>query len=364
MKKQFNLILFSVCMITLSFTNSLWALELITREVMEEKVITEVDLVRKADNFIILFDGSSHTNKLVPGTNKSQIAVAKELLKQRNQWFPELGYSGGLYLLSGWTSFKTLYPVQRYEREAFGRAIDQLPDEGEGNNLLQLALFELEKVLSSLSGRTVVFLYTDGTFTGVSHPKTPVEIAKDIVQKHDVSFYIISSADDSIAKKDMLKRVASISPGSRVIPIDTFLKRPEYLSGALFTVKVSSYVKLTPKTEMAGFTTENMLFDFNGHAIRTDYEQKLALLGRFLQENTQAYVVLNGYTDGIGSKAYNLSLSEARAMSVTDYLIKNFGIAPDRIVPLWHGDLNPAADNGSAEGRQLNRRVEIAVGGL
>ena len=364
MKKKFKLILFSVFMITFSFTNSLWALELITREVMEEKVITEVDLIRKADNFIILFDGSSPTNTLVPGTNKSRIALAKELLQQRNQWFPELGYNGGLYLLSGWTSFKTIYPVQRYEREAFGRALDQLPNEGQGNNLLQLALFELEKVLSTISGRTVVFLYTDGTFTGVDYPETPVEIAKKIAQKHDVSFYIINTADDSIAKKNMLNNVAAISPGSRVIPIDTFLKRPEYLSGALFTVKVNSYVKLTPRTEVAGFTTDNMLFDFNSNAIRTEYEQRIALLGRFLQENPQTYVVLNGYTDGIGSKAYNLSLSEARAMSVTNYLQKNFGIALDRIVPLWHGDLNPAGDNGSAEGRQLNRRVEIAVGGL
>jgi outer membrane protein OmpA-like peptidoglycan-associated protein len=49
---------------------------------------------------------------------------------------------------------------------------------------------------------------------------------------------------------------------------------------------------------------------------------------------------------------------------VADYLAENFGIDPLRIVPMWYGELNPTADNGSADGRALNRRVETTVGGL
>ena len=48
--------------------------------------------------------------------------------------------------------------------------------------------------------------------------------------------------------------------------------------------------------------------------------------------------------------------------SVKDYLVNKFSIDMDRIVTLWYGELNPANDNATEEGRQLNRRVEIAVG--
>jgi len=58
------------------------------------------------------------------------------------------------------------------------------------------------------------------------------------------------------------------------------------------------------------------------------------------------------------------SLSEQRANSVKDYLVNTAGIGDDRIVTLWFGEINPAADNATEEGRQRNRRVEIAVGGV
>ena len=46
------------------------------------------------------------------------------------------------------------------------------------------------------------------------------------------------------------------------------------------------------------------------------------------------------------------------------YLVENFDIDPLRVAPMWYGELNPTADNSSASGRALNRRVESAVGGL
>jgi OOP family OmpA-OmpF porin len=107
-----------------------------------------------------------------------------------------------------------------------------------------------------------------------------------------------------------------------------------------------------------------MLFDFASDAIRPAYIQKLDQLGRFLQDNPQAFVVAQGHTDSIGGKEFNLALSAERALVVGEYLVHEFGIDPIRIIALWYGDANPAADNGTAEGRQLNRRVEIAIGGL
>ena len=157
---------------------------------------------------------------------------------------------------------------------------------------------------------------------------------------------------------------ARASTCSRVIPLTAFMDNPLYLSGALFTVKTSSYVRLKPTTQVVGVVADNMLFDYNSPAIRSEYNEKLDMLGDYLQKNPDAYVVAGGFADSTGEEEYNLALSERRAASVKDYLVNTFSIDANRIVTLWFGELNPVADNATDEGRQLNRRVEIAVGGL
>ena len=87
-------------------------------------------------------------------------------------------------------------------------------------------------------------------------------------------------------------------------------------------------------------------------------------LAQFLQENPQSYVVVSGHTDNIGTEEVNMIVSKGRALTVANYLIDNHGIDPLRVVPLWFGKSNPVASNSNEMGRQLNRRVEIAVGGM
>ena len=88
------------------------------------------------------------------------------------------------------------------------------------------------------------------------------------------------------------------------------------------------------------------------------------MLGQFLQTTPSAFVVAAGFADNSGDEEYNLWISERRVANFKTYLVDNFAINGDRIVTLWYGELNPVADNETEEGRQLNRRVEVAVGGL
>ena len=80
-----------------------------------------------------------------------------------------------------------------------------------------------------------------------------------------------------------------------------------------------------------------------------------------MTSNPNSYVVLAGFTDSVGSEEYNLGLSRRRAESVGAYLM-NANVGEDRIVKDWFGKLNPVADNATAEGRRMNRRVEIGIG--
>jgi outer membrane protein OmpA-like peptidoglycan-associated protein len=155
-----------------------------------------------------------------------------------------------------------------------------------------------------------------------------------------------------------------VNASSRAIPLAAFMAYPSYHSGALFTVKTTAYVRLRPTTQVVGFVANDMLFDWDSPAIRSDYFEKLDMLGDFLQKNPSAYVVAAGFSDSTGDAEYNLELSARRTLSFMAYLAGNFGIDPIRIVPLWFGELNPVGDNTTRSGRQLNRRVEIAVAGI
>jgi OOP family OmpA-OmpF porin len=81
------------------------------------------------------------------------------------------------------------------------------------------------------------------------------------------------------------------------------------------------------------------------------------------QDRVNAKVEVAGHTDAVGDESYNQSLSEKRAQTVKDYLVRS-GVAAERISVVGYGEAQPRDTNDTIEGRRLNRRVEIrAIGG-
>jgi OOP family OmpA-OmpF porin len=341
--------------------NTAGAVEIITADVIEKKILTEIDFIKNADNFIIMFDSSKTMQETLPGTNKSKLTVAKGILKLRNELLPDLGFTAGLYLYT--QPFRAIYSAQRYDRAGFRNAIDQLPDEAEGRTDLKKGLHEMRTIIAGLSGKTVVFIFSDGKLVLNTVGNPPKEIARQIAEKNDVSFYVISSATGENEIK-LLEAVSSINASSRVIPLEAFLYNPGYISGALFDILETSTVKLDVVKKVVGVALDDILFDFNSADIKAEHVDELDKLGNFLKANPSTFVILDGYTDNVGTDEANLWVSRFRVQGVVDYLMDNFGIDQRRIVPMWYGELNPTADNGTAEGRARNRRVESIVGGL
>ena len=77
-------------------------------------------------------------------------------------------------------------------------------------------------------------------------------------------------------------------------------------------------------------------------------------------ENKNVYLEDQGHTDATGSQQYNLGLAQQRAESVRRYLHEQ-GVALDRMSTISYGEDAPRADNGNADGRAKNRRVEVVV---
>jgi outer membrane protein OmpA-like peptidoglycan-associated protein len=84
-------------------------------------------------------------------------------------------------------------------------------------------------------------------------------------------------------------------------------------------------------------------------------------LGETMLSFGNTYLDVEGNTDARGNEGVNKSLSQKRAESVKNYLIKNFSIEPKRFIAVGKGSANPIAPNDTEDGRALNRRTDIKV---
>ena len=103
-----------------------------------------------------------------------------------------------------------------------------------------------------------------------------------------------------------------------------------------------------------------ILFDFDSSALRPEAQRHLTELAASLREYDDSEVLIVGHTDSVGTEEYNQGLSERRAQSAGNFLVRA-GVAPDRVRTMGLGELEPVASNETAAGRQENRRVEVAI---
>lgn len=356
--RKFKMIILGIFVLA-CFVSNASAAEIITIEDFEQKIVTRDHFTKMADNAVILFDASLSMNETYKDSGKSRYELAKNFLMDGNKRMPDLGHNIGIYLYTPWTP---IYPMQPYNKQKVAEALENLPEKASGVTYLVEGLKNLKPILENLSGLTVVFLFTDGSYTK-TEVREPGYYAQELAENYNICFYIISSAK-SKANEKMLRRVSSYNPCSRVIPFDMYITRPEYNSGALYVVRSTIDIETLSDQKVIGLKTDNILFDYNKYDIQPVFYQELDEIGQFLAKHPESYVVLHGYTDDVGSQTYNLSLSRKRVESVSRYLTGSLDVDHARVITLWYGKANPIASNSNDTGRALNRRVEIAVGGL
>jgi outer membrane protein OmpA-like peptidoglycan-associated protein len=100
-------------------------------------------------------------------------------------------------------------------------------------------------------------------------------------------------------------------------------------------------------------------FDVNSATVKPSFKPSLAKVADVLKRYDSKMTVV-GYTDSTGSESYNQQLSQRRAEAVRGELVGD-GVPAERLSAIGRGEFEPRADNGTAEGRAQNRRVEILV---
>lgn len=108
------------------------------------------------------------------------------------------------------------------------------------------------------------------------------------------------------------------------------------------------------------FTLDNVFFDSGKSTLRAESNKELNELAEYMNLAKTLVIEIAGHTDNVGAAEANQKLSEDRANAVKQYLQKK-GIAAERVVAKGYGDTQPVADNGTAAGKQKNRRTEVRI---
>lgn len=103
-----------------------------------------------------------------------------------------------------------------------------------------------------------------------------------------------------------------------------------------------------------------LLFDFDSDRIRPEAARNFQELAKSLNKFGDSNLLIVGHTDSQGEDAYNMSLSQRRANAASAYL-QSQGVPSSRISTSGRGESEPVATNATEAGRQLNRRVEVAI---
>lgn len=102
-------------------------------------------------------------------------------------------------------------------------------------------------------------------------------------------------------------------------------------------------------------------FEINRDDIQLRDEEKLSVVGTFMNKYPETTALIEGHTDNVGSPARNMELSRQRADQVVDYMVKTHKINRSRLKAVGYGETRPLASNSTDAGKRLNRRIDAVI---
>ncbi|MDP3426725.1 MAG: OmpA family protein [Humidesulfovibrio sp.] len=314
----------------------------------------------KVDNFILFVDHSGSMAMTSEALKGIKIKLAKDLATKMNAEIPELGYTSAV---NTFAPYGTQLAPTRYSRPAVAGALGKINTNYEiygRNTPMGMGLTDLDGVLSKLSGKTALIIFTDGDS---NYGKDPVAEAKTLYAKYQdrLCIHIVSYADNARGKMvvDEIRAINRCSVVGDPKALADAAAMKQFVRDVFYDVEADAPARaMAPAAACESITLGNMNFGFDKFAITPDMEPALEQALAVLKESSCKQFIVEGHTDSVGAVAYNQKLSERRANSVVKWLAAK-GLDAGKLVAKGMGKLAPKFDNKTAEGRHLNRRVEI-----
>jgi OOP family OmpA-OmpF porin len=313
----------------------------------------------KVDNFILFVDHSGSMAMTSDVYKGMKIKLAKELATKMNAEIPELGYTSGV---NTFAPYGTQLAATTYSKPAVAGALDKIDTNYEiygRNTPMGMGLSDLDGVLSKLSGRTALIIFTDGDS---NYGTDPVAEAKALYAKYQgrLCIHIVSYADNARGKMvvDEIRALNRCTVVGDPAALANAGALKQFVRDVFYDVVDDAPARSMAPAACESITLGNMNFGFDKYAITKDMEPALEQALAVLKESACKQFVVEGHTDSVGTVAYNQKLSERRANSVVKWLTGK-GFDGSKLAPKGMGKLAPKFDNKTEEGRHLNRRVEI-----
>ena len=355
--------------------------------------LTGGDYLQKTENFLVVLDASS-TMFESPKTpldrtegvaNLSKFTSAKTLIRQMNATIPAIPLQGGLRVFGpNPTAEGLVYGLIPYTKEDLAAAVDG-QNTADGTSPLEKALAAArEDLADSTSGRIAVIVFSDGKWMD---GEAVVEAAAGLRKQYGsrLCIYTVLMGQDQ-GGKELLTRVADaggcgfattaavINSGAGMADFvekiflaadgdsdrDGVRNSRDECPNTLYGLKVDSKGCRIEVMEPVDIKLQ-VNFDFDKSEIKPMYYGRLRAVADFMNKYPQTSIFLRGYTCSMGPARYNLGLSQRRADSIRNYLIKELGIDPTRLRAKGYGEANPIASNATREGRVKNRRVTATI---
>ena len=177
-----------------------------------------------------------------------------------------------------------------------------------------------------------------------------------------------AEADAARAQADVAKQqadAAALAAQQQAKAAQDAAAKAEADKQAVRAALLAQFNRILPTTDTPRGLQVNMadvLFAFGKYELQPPAREALAKFSGIVLAHPSLHLSVEGYTDSVGSDAFNQTLSEQRAGAVRDYLVQQ-GLDPTSITATGFGKSNPVASNDTAMGRQQNRRVEIIISG-
>jgi outer membrane protein OmpA-like peptidoglycan-associated protein len=178
----------------------------------------------------------------------------------------------------------------------------------------------------------------------------------------------VASASAAATEVDRLKRENEAQRAASQADLDSAAKQTAQLQADKVELRIqllSQFNAILQTRDTARGLIVNMsdvLFDTAKSSLRPLAREKLAKVAGIVSGHPGLRLDVEGHTDSVGGDDYNQQLSEQRGESVRAYLT-NQGMAAGSVTAKGFGKTQPVASNETAEGRQLNRRVELVISG-
>ncbi len=344
-----------ICRLSLTVVSVVLALGLVL------PLTASAELVKKVDNLIVFMDqsGSMVRAKAAAGNQKFDQAVVS--VARLDKEAPQLGYTSSVALFA---PFKTVSNPATHKTGSLGSAaagvtppINHMTNMGDG-------LENVDSVIGKLAGKTALILYTDGEY---NEGADPVDAARSLYGKYkpNLCIHVVSYADTSQGQQT-IDDIGALSDCSIVVAgkaLESDAAMAQFAKDVLYEeMQPAPVAKPAPKPAPVAVAKEvitfNLLFGFDKSAITDEMVPILEQAKMILEEDSGTNFDVSGHTDATGPEDYNQGLSERRATSVKNWLVSN-GVSASHLKTVGYGETRAKYDNGTKDGRKLNRRVEL-----